>query len=312
MLPRELAQLLAQNTGHDNHLYYSISPFGRRHIAELGKIAESTAPVEFSERLATRFGDKHLTVTKSGRGALELALRQLNLSPRDEVWIETTTNNFYISGCVTGTIEKFCRWSRTRSDKTKVILVNHEFGFPVENVERYLQFGLPLIEDCAFSFLSENSTNSVGRHADFVIASFPKFLPLPWGGALYSASPPCSTGASEKGLLVSLVNAYVDDIDQIRKARLENYKKLEEIFSSEGYSTTFEVASYHTPGVFMFDLHPGQDNLAIIKQEMNGAGIQSSIFYGKDAYFIPCHHELDHFDVEYMAEKTITTFRKWQ
>jgi hypothetical protein len=310
MQKSELIRLLAQKTTTDNFLQYSISPFQRKHAAEFGNICRSSEAQDLSEPIVGRFVDKYPVVTESGRAALELALAQLNLDLDDEVWIETTTNNFYISGCVTRTIEKFCKWSRQRSEKTKVILINHEFGFPVDNVESYRQFEFPIIEDCAFSFLSDNAGRTVGKYADFVIVSFSKFLPIPWGGALYTKSPLQFAAAGGPNPLVALVNHYANDLDRIRCKRLSNYEVLKQRFLFEGFNATFDLASCHTPGVFMFNLSTTEQCLNRIKQELNDTGIQSSVFYGRDAYFIPCHHELNDFDLEYLAEKTITTVRK--
>jgi dTDP-4-amino-4,6-dideoxygalactose transaminase len=310
MLKSELIRLLAQKTGTDNFLQYSISPFQHKHATEFGTICKSSEAQGLSEPIVGRFVDKYPIVTESGRAALELALAQLNLDSDDEVWIETTTNNFYISGCVTRTIEKFCKWSRQRSEKTKVILINHEFGFPVDNISSYRRFQLPIIEDCAFSFLSDNADRTVGKYADFVIVSFPKFLPVPWGGALYTKSPLQFAAVVGPNPLVALVNHYANHLDRFRRKRLSNYESLKQRFLSEGLDTTFDLASHHTPGVFMFNMTEAGESLGRIKQELNGAGIQSSVFYGRNAYFIPCHHELNDFDLEYLAEKTITTVRK--
>jgi hypothetical protein len=310
MQKSELTRLLAQKTGQDNFLQYSISPFQRKHATQFEAIFKSSEAAQLSESISERFFGKYPAITESGRAALELALIQLQLDPEDEVWIETTTNNFYISGCVTSTIEKFCRWSRKRSNKTKAILINHEFGFAVDNVASYRKFQLPIIEDCAFSFLSDNLDGTVGKYSDFVVVSFPKFLPIPWGGALYSENLLSSHTLVEERSLISLVNYYANDIDRIRHDRLANYKKLKNWFLCEKFDTTFDLAPYHTPGVFMFDVIGEGERLPGIKQELNDGGIQSSIFYGRDAYFIPCHHELDEFDLEYLAEKTITTIRK--
>lgn len=49
---------------------------------------------------------------------------------------------------MTKTIEKICKWNRKLTSETKVILVNHEFGFPYKNIEEIVQLGIPIIEDC--------------------------------------------------------------------------------------------------------------------------------------------------------------------
>ena len=86
----------------------------------------------------------------NGRDAIEMSLRHLNLSTEDEIQILTTSGNSYISGCVTSSIEKFCRWSRTRSTQTKALFLIHEFGFPLE-ADQIQSDELPVIEDCAYA-----------------------------------------------------------------------------------------------------------------------------------------------------------------
>ncbi|MBP4050847.1 DegT/DnrJ/EryC1/StrS aminotransferase family protein, partial [Chromobacterium violaceum] len=177
-----IEKIIAARIGNDNYLNYTISPFQKSIAKEYSHIYESSSCSQVQDYIANFYNDKFFSLTGSGREALEIVLQQLGLTDADEVWIETTTNNFYVSSCVTHTIEKFCRWSRSFSKKTKAILLIHEFGFPIEEIKHYLDYQLPIIEDCAFSFLSQNSEGDVGFHSDFLIASFPKFLPVPWGG----------------------------------------------------------------------------------------------------------------------------------
>ena len=70
--------------------------------------------------------------------------------------------------------------------ETKVIFVNHEFGYPYHDLIRLKDYKLPIIEDCAGSFFSSDKDGSIGEVGDFVIYSFPKMFPLQVGGLLVS------------------------------------------------------------------------------------------------------------------------------
>src|SRR5262249_22972883 len=105
---------------------YKISPFTTSDLA-------FNRNLPFSDKIdgyfRERFVGRRFIYCESGRQALHLALQHLGLADRDVVTILTTTGNFYVSGCVTREIERFCRWSRQIEPDTKALLVNHEFGF---------------------------------------------------------------------------------------------------------------------------------------------------------------------------------------
>lgn len=310
MPSNNLVAMLAQRTNKDNFVQFNISPFDHQHLREIAALAPASGDVTIGAAISERYKDKHFRLTDSGRSALDLALTDLRLAPDDEVWIETTSNNFYISGCVTGTIEKHCKWARALSDKTRVILLNHEFGFPMEDIAAYGQYGLPIIEDCAHSFLSDNARGSVGAVADYVIASLPKFLPVPWGGALYSKRALATGPFEDADVLVSIVNHFLPALGQIAAKRRDNYRLLTAMFEQHGLAPRFELREHHTPGVFLFRTALGERANAF-KAALNAQGVQSSVFYGEDAYYIPCHHGLDETDLAYIAHKTITTMKKY-
>ena len=46
------------------------------------------------------------------------------------------------------------------------------------------QIGIPIIEDCAHTFFSDDKNKLIGTIGDFVIYSFPKMFPIQIGGLL--------------------------------------------------------------------------------------------------------------------------------
>ncbi|NNC70791.1 MAG: DegT/DnrJ/EryC1/StrS aminotransferase family protein, partial [Flavobacteriaceae bacterium] len=154
---------------------YRISPFRTSDISFNNELDESSL---IDTYFSKRFVNRKFVYCKNARNAIYLALTHYNLKEDDYVTILTTTNNFYISSCVTSEIEKFCKWSREITPATKVIFVNHEFGYPFENLEGLKKYKLPIIEDCAHAFFSSDENHNIGKVGDFVIYSFPKMFPI--------------------------------------------------------------------------------------------------------------------------------------
>ena len=146
---------------------FLISPFSSKNIEENIKLKNSKIAQNY---LKKRFKKHHLTYTISGKEAIKIVINQLNLNKEDCISIFTTSENFYISSCVTNEIEKICSWSRKIEKNTKAIFINHEFGFYYPNIENLKKYNLPIIEDFAHSFFTNENKIIEG---DFAIYSFP-------------------------------------------------------------------------------------------------------------------------------------------
>ena len=256
---------------------------------------------KFDHYLKKRFPHHDFIYTERGRNGIYFVLKSLNLNHNDIVTIFTTTDNFYISGCVTSEIEKVCKWSREMTKDTKVILVNHEFGYCYEELESLKKYNLPIIEDFAHSFTAKNSSNTQGTIGDFLIFSFSKFFPIQIGGLLvhkkkYNIAD--GLDMTMKSYLRNVVSAYVDKIEDIEKKRIRNYYYLKKIFETIDCQAYFEFFEGSVPGVFMFNV-PKNVDLLLLKEFMNSNGVESSIFYGGNAYFIPSHQNLELEDLYY-------------
>lgn len=254
-----------------------------------------------------RFADRNFIYTENGRKAINIALSFYNLKKEDVVSILTTTGNFYISGCVTKEIEKFCKWSRDIVPETRIILVNHEFGFPYQNLQKIREFKLPVIEDCAGSFFSQNKDRNTGRIGDFVIYSFPKMFPLQIGGLLVSNSDhkidtQYKLGNDQLRHIKNVLSNYIVFKDEIIKQRILNYDFLKSIFVSLGFSERFQLIDDTVPGVFMFKTNGHKLDLPELKEYYYAHGVQCSVFYGEEAFFIPVHQALKEQDMLYFYE----------
>ncbi len=126
--------------------------------------------------------------TPSGRAALDLVLEDLALRPEDDVLITNSSGQTWISACVTCIVFNYCRPSRVLTDRTRAIVVIHEYGYPHPGLAELLgvarERGIPLIEDCAQSLDSRLDGRPLGSFGDAAIFSLPKVLPVAAGGVL--------------------------------------------------------------------------------------------------------------------------------
>lgn len=255
----------------------------------------------------SRFNWRQYVFTRNGRAAINQALSRLDLKAEDVVTILTTTGNYYISGCVTREIEKYCKWSRIFVPETRAIFVNHEFGYPYPGLAGLKRHNLPIIEDCAGAFFSEDRDNTIGKVGDFVIYSFPKMFPLQVGGLLVSKGYPVVNSAAnlEPEILQYIKNVlseYIGKRDLIVKKRIHNYHILKDMFLSLGFRERFSLDEGVVPGVFMFRTDNSGIDLPELKKYFWANGIQSSVFYGEEAFFIPVHQSLTESDLEFFYE----------
>lgn len=295
---------LEQDFVFDPDEYYSpsyrISPFRTSDIAH-NKMLPTTSgsPESFKER----FGEKEWVFTKSGKHAIALALQALDCGREDNVTILTTSGNKYISGCVTREIEKVCQWSRKIQDNTAAIFVNHEFGYPYRNMKELKQYGVPIIEDACHSFFADTKNREMGLNGDFILFSLPKSYPIQLGGILgfnsnYRIDSGIIQGTDIYEYLLKVINHYEPLLDNVKAQRLKIYHALAERFASIGATPFFEMSEIDCPNVFMFSLDKEVDFVGL-RNHCGSHGIESSIFYGKKAFFIPAHDRLLMEDIDY-------------
>jgi hypothetical protein len=275
-----------------------ISPFMDSDLYPLGDRVDDN----YLDYLNKRFRNWRFTL--KARSALWLALAYYHLQKEDVVTILTTSGNFYISGCVTKTIESFCQWSREITDRTKVILVNHEFGYPYENLSKLKEYGIPVIEDCAQTFISSDCNQEIGTVGDFVIYSLPKYFPMQIGGLLMSSRFDLNefdTNLPEEAekYISSRLSHYASHIEKWARQRLSNYYYLQDKLKPLGIQPFFKLEKGTVPGVFLFRWRD-DINYPRLKEYMQANGVESSVFYGENAFFIPLNHALKTYQLDYM------------
>jgi hypothetical protein len=89
--------------------------------------------------------------------------------------------------------------------------------------------------------------------------------------------------------------------DEIFSRRRRNFDLIKKEFTSQGFLNSYELRDYENPGVFMFDV--GQQlPLDSLKLFFNMHGCESSVFYGRNSFFIPTHQNLDLHTIDYMGD----------
>lgn len=240
----------------------------------------------------------NITIVDKGRNALLITLKELNLSSNDYVTILTPSNNLYVSSCVTKQIDKVCKWNRVINDRTKAILVIHEFGYRYTDIIRIQSLGLPIIEDCAYSFF----TDTVGMYGDYAIYSLPKALPMQAGGIIASKHQinyHCETSLEE--YVKNKLRYWHPLIKEIAATRLNNYYYLTTKLAELNIKPYFRKRKGEIPSVFLFKWHP-YVNYEVLKSFLQQNGVECSVFYGTNAFFIPCHQNLKRSDLDYMID----------
>ena len=278
---------------------YYISPFSTEWISLNNEILQSDK--KNNENVFSHLFGKHI-FCESGREALYKALLCYRLEPQDEVLILTTSGNKYISSCVTGEIEKFCQWSRTQTDRTKLVLVVHEFGAVYPAMEEVLKLNLPIIEDMAMSLLSTDDFGQTGNYGDFTIYSLSKFFPVQFGGVLRMNKDQIYKEESQEiaDYLRKILHYHIDHLSDIKKSRKKNYLLFEKELKPLGLKSRFLYTEKETPSVYMFSA-PENFDLTGLKIFMQKNGVESSVFYGENAFFVPVHQHLKQEDILFIT-----------
>ena len=291
---------------------YRISPFQTKDMHRNNELAQSDL---IDEYFSDRFQQREYRYVADGRKAINIALQHYHLQKEDVVTIFTTSGNFYISSCVTDQIEKFCKWSRQIEPATKLLFVNHEFGYPYKKISELKKYNLPIIEDCCHSFFSTHEENSIGNTGDFAIYSFPKMFPIQVGGLLVakkniSMAPTEIMNVTKQRYVKNVLSHSINQKDTIIDHRLNNYNYLLNKLDKNNFEERFALEKGVVPGVCMFKVKNETIHLPALKEHLFAHGIQCSVFYGEAAFFIPVHQNLGQADLDYFIE-VIQSFTKY-
>lgn len=273
--------------------FVSIGPFS---YAALDRAAADAAapPVEdTAARLAAHVGRPH-QLADSGRHALDLALAELGLAPDDVVTIVTTSGGRYVSGCVTRTVERHCRWSLRREPRTRAFLAIHEWGRACEAVRDLLPLGLPVVEDCAYAFASRYADGTpVGALGDHAVYSLSKMFAVNYGGVV--AGPlrrAAEMPAARRRYLLAMIGPELARLPEVCAERVAVWRALAARFADAGARPFYDLEPGTVPAVFLFAADPARVPLAALREHFERQGVEAGIFYGEDAAYVPCHQHV--------------------
>lgn len=283
---------------------FGLSPFRTNYVNKNYNLPEDFHSIQ---ELDNRFGKDSWMYTYNGKEAISFALSHYDLKKNDLVTILTTSENLYISSCVTLEIERVCKWNREILPETKLIFVNHEFGYPYKNMDHIVSLGLPIIEDCCTTFFSQDDNHKIGKYGDFTVYSLPKFFPIQIGGILTTnkfklSSQQSKLSNTEIQYITNVLSYYLRQTNQILNKRSENFEHGLDLFSKIGFTERFQKNKAITPYVMLLKNNSIIKDLNLFKLFMNKNGIQNSIFYGEDAFFIPNHQSLNFLEIEFIFE----------
>lgn len=290
----------------NNHPLLSVIPCSLANAA-LNAKCENTEGTNLISALVKRWSAREVVIEEDCRSSLRAVLDILDVrDAEDEVAVFTTSGMPYLSGCVTHSIELGGSIRRESvSRQTKAILLVHEFGYPIEDIAKYFEYGLPVIEDIAFSFNSKFSNgNPVGTRGDYVVSSFSKYFNIQVGGAAARRNPELPHLApQENSDTINYIQRVVDSqysmVSSFSDARLNLLSYFTRRFDELGCVPYFNNTSRAIPGVFLFRA-PAHWDLPRLKAHLWSIGVQCTVYYGDQAFYLPLHHNMTEGIVDYL------------
>lgn len=241
-------------------------------------------------------------ITISGRAAIGLALDAIVTSPNFLVSILTPSNSGYVSGCVTAEISKRCKYVFGEDKNADAYFIIHEFGRHMQPSFKVLNSGKPIIEDCAYACVASSFSPEFGRIGNYIIYSLPKAFEIQYGGMLFvrNRELPQSPDISKSSTyLLSRLIGFMKNLHQFNRKRLDVYFKMQELARIYGFKEVLKYNGIGVPHSFIIQANE-KINSQHLKIVLNDKGIESSFFFGNDAYFLPCHYNLSTEEIEYM------------
>jgi hypothetical protein len=105
----------------------------------------------------------------------------------------------------------------------------------------------------------------------------------------------------EKAYMQRVIGYYLSQTEAIKNQRRENHHYLEIALREVGCTPRLSLAAGVTPGAFLFSAPEAYD-LPKLKEKLWQYGIQCSVFYGEQAFYVPVHQRLAKEDLSYFVE----------
>lgn len=172
-------------------------------VLRSGRLAQGPEVAAFERETAAFMGVREGVAVSSGTAALHLALLALGVGPGDEVVIPSYVCTALVhavrhAGAVpvlvdvdpeTGNMDPEAA-KEAKGPGTRAVIAPHLFGRPAE-VERVVELGVPVIEDCAQSIGARIGERMAGAVGALAVCSFyaTKMLGVGEGGMVLSNDP---------------------------------------------------------------------------------------------------------------------------
>lgn len=247
----------------------------------------------------------NLVFTYSGKSAIEIAIESLHLGNSSTIGIVTTSGNSYVSNCVTTTISKYCKWVIFDYNQTiDCLIVIHEFGFLLDlvSMNNLRRLDVPIINDFAYSFLSLSMSGRTDFENEINLTSFPKSFNINFGGLIHL--PESREKRDDREIRNQIINNLGCQVNSLEvKENIDRRMKNREYYAKElksyGYTVIWNYGEV-CPGVCM--ISPEKPvNLQLMKNFLQRNGVESSVFYGRDAFFVPVHNLMTKRELEYVS-----------
>lgn len=160
---------------------------------------------KLQQALSALHENAHVSLTNTGRDALYLALKALNIKQGDEVIIQAYTcivvpNAVIWNGAKPIYVDIDASYNldpdlleQAITENTKAIIVQHTFGYPADmtRISKIAsERNIPIVEDCAHSLGAKSNGKPVGTIGDVSILSFgrDKMISSVSGGAIMTTN----------------------------------------------------------------------------------------------------------------------------
>jgi hypothetical protein len=280
----------------------SISPYNLK--VELGKMKKIDQEFYSSNVIFTKLGS-NIKLSKSGKDAIVRIFNESQLINANLIAIVTESGNTYVSRCVTNTLNKVLSKTITTIEQAEVIYVIHEFGriLSTEKMEKIRKLNKIILNDFAYSFSSLYLSNRDDFQNEINFTSFPKAFPVSNGGVYSIPNSLKITGKDSNQKEINIfadpnlfTNKYLQETSIKRKDNLlKIIKKLQKIDAKD-----FWIDDNYVPGVAMLTFS-SSIQLENLKLQLNRVGIESSVFYGENAFFVPVHQNLTELEIDYIT-----------
>ena len=244
------------------------------------------------------FSDNYV-ITKDGREAIDLALKdiiKLNNINNLNVLIITSSLGKYVSSCVTNSIENFGSWTMNPRDKYNCIFIIHEFG-SLAKIPDIIKDNIPVIEDFAPSFFLKKISTIKSKYKIF---SFPKFFSVQEGGLITGINDNNKRNYKLTDYTASILEYELVNVSSLIKKRKEVESTILKEFIKLGFKPFYDDYLNLIPWVLMIKNENKIKDLKQLKLHFENHGILIGVFYGNDSFYLPCHQNLDKFEINYI------------